>query len=190
MRLTGWKKLFPGAHIEGMRGYFASNTAYCSKEGQLIQHGQPPRQEATLAATDADLDSILDVSADAEAIRDLEKASAVQVRCSPPLDFASLGIHFMDMETGLWKIDKLSSKFVTFVLAGKKATMPTKDGNGTVPRKLFLMNRSSRKSPPTRRKKRYSQSQHPICLSVSFPPGHSRVWRIGRGKETEKQMRC
>lgn len=44
MRLTGWKKLFPGAHIEAMRGDFTSNTTYCSKEGQLIKHGQPPRQ--------------------------------------------------------------------------------------------------------------------------------------------------
>jgi len=44
MRLPGWKKLLPGAHIEAMRGDFQSNTTYCSKEGQLIQHGQPPRQ--------------------------------------------------------------------------------------------------------------------------------------------------
>jgi len=44
MRLKGWTKLFPGAHIEAMRGDFSSNTVYCSKEGQLIQHGQPPRQ--------------------------------------------------------------------------------------------------------------------------------------------------
>lgn len=44
MRLTGWKKLFPGAHIEAMRGDFTSNTTYCSKEGLLIQHGLPPRQ--------------------------------------------------------------------------------------------------------------------------------------------------
>ena len=44
MRLTGWKKLFPGAHIEAMCGDFTSNTTYCSKEGQLIQHGLHPRQ--------------------------------------------------------------------------------------------------------------------------------------------------
>ena len=44
MKLPGWKKLFPGAHIEAMRGDFKSNTVYCSKEGQLIEHGQPPRQ--------------------------------------------------------------------------------------------------------------------------------------------------
>ncbi len=44
MRLTGWKKVFPGAHIETMRGDFTSNTGYCSKEGWLIQHGQPPRE--------------------------------------------------------------------------------------------------------------------------------------------------
>jgi hypothetical protein len=44
MKLTDWKKLFPGTHIESMCGDFKSNTTYCSKEGQLIEHGQPPRQ--------------------------------------------------------------------------------------------------------------------------------------------------
>jgi hypothetical protein len=44
MRLTGWKKLFPGAHIEQVRSDFAANEKYCSKEGQLIEHGQRPRQ--------------------------------------------------------------------------------------------------------------------------------------------------
>ena len=44
MKLTGWKKLFPGAHIEPMKGDFEQNTAYCSKAGQLITHGKPPRQ--------------------------------------------------------------------------------------------------------------------------------------------------
>jgi hypothetical protein len=45
MRLPGWKKLFPGAHIEAMCGDFTSNTTYCSKEGMLIEHCLPPRQE-------------------------------------------------------------------------------------------------------------------------------------------------
>jgi hypothetical protein len=44
MKLTGWKKLFPGAHIEQMRSDFDANKKYCSKEGQLIEHGQRPRQ--------------------------------------------------------------------------------------------------------------------------------------------------
>lgn len=44
MKLTGWKKLFIGAHIESMRGDFKSNEKYCSKEGQLTEHGQRPRQ--------------------------------------------------------------------------------------------------------------------------------------------------
>jgi hypothetical protein len=44
MKLTGWKKVFPGAHIESMKGDFQSNEKYCSKEGLLVQHGQPPRQ--------------------------------------------------------------------------------------------------------------------------------------------------
>ncbi len=39
-----WKKLFPGAHIEQMRSDFAANEKYCSKEGQLTEHGQRPRQ--------------------------------------------------------------------------------------------------------------------------------------------------
>jgi hypothetical protein len=44
MKLTGWKKVFPGAHIESMKGDFQSNEKYCSKEGLLVHHGQPPRQ--------------------------------------------------------------------------------------------------------------------------------------------------
>jgi hypothetical protein len=44
MRLTAWKKLFPGAHIEQMRSDFAANEKYYSKEGQLIEHGVRPRQ--------------------------------------------------------------------------------------------------------------------------------------------------
>ena len=44
MSLKVWKKLFPGAHIEQMRSDFAVNEKYCSKEGQLIEHGVRPRQ--------------------------------------------------------------------------------------------------------------------------------------------------
>lgn len=44
MRFSGWKKLFPTAHIEEMRGSFAQNEAYCSKESNLIKFGEPPMQ--------------------------------------------------------------------------------------------------------------------------------------------------
>jgi len=44
MPLAGWKKLFPGAHIERMHSDFSKNEKYCSKEGQLIEHGVRPRQ--------------------------------------------------------------------------------------------------------------------------------------------------
>jgi len=42
MRLTGWKKIFPGDHIEQMRGTFAENEKYCSKEGSYHKYGTPP----------------------------------------------------------------------------------------------------------------------------------------------------
>jgi len=42
MRLTGWKKIFPGDHIEQMRGSFMHNEAYCSKEGSYHKFGEPP----------------------------------------------------------------------------------------------------------------------------------------------------
>lgn len=42
MRLTGWKKIFPTAHIEPMRGNFQENEVYCSKEGKLVEFGQKP----------------------------------------------------------------------------------------------------------------------------------------------------
>lgn len=44
MKLTGWKKLFPTAHIEEMRGNFVQNEKYCSKEGKLIEFGERPTQ--------------------------------------------------------------------------------------------------------------------------------------------------
>jgi len=43
-RLSGWKKIFPDAHIEQMRGTFAENDKYCSKEGQLIEFGERPME--------------------------------------------------------------------------------------------------------------------------------------------------
>jgi len=42
MRLTGWKKVFPGDHIEQMRGTLAENDAYCCKENAIIQFGLKP----------------------------------------------------------------------------------------------------------------------------------------------------
>lgn len=44
MRLTGWKKLFPKAHIEPMRGTFRENHAYVSKEGNLTEFGEKPNE--------------------------------------------------------------------------------------------------------------------------------------------------
>lgn len=44
MRLSGWKKVFPGDHIEQMRGTFAQNDAYCSKESQLTCFGVKPME--------------------------------------------------------------------------------------------------------------------------------------------------
>lgn len=42
MKLSGWKKVFPGDHVEQMRGSFSQNDAYCSKEGQLHEFGEKP----------------------------------------------------------------------------------------------------------------------------------------------------
>lgn len=41
-RLSGWKKLFPGAHIEQMFGSLEQNDKYCSKESELVVMGQKP----------------------------------------------------------------------------------------------------------------------------------------------------
>lgn len=43
-RLSGWKKMFPGAHIEPMRGNFAENDAYCSKAATLVELGERPME--------------------------------------------------------------------------------------------------------------------------------------------------
>nr|AJP36392.1 replication-associated protein [Avon-Heathcote Estuary associated circular virus 10] len=44
VRFSAWKKMFPTAHIEQMRGNFRENTAYCSKEGNLIEFGEKPNE--------------------------------------------------------------------------------------------------------------------------------------------------
>lgn len=40
----GWKKVFPGDHIEEMRGTFAQNEAYCSKSAELKELGERPME--------------------------------------------------------------------------------------------------------------------------------------------------
>jgi hypothetical protein len=48
MRFGGWKELFPTAHIEKMKGNFAQNEKYCSKEGKLIEFGERPTHSLTM----------------------------------------------------------------------------------------------------------------------------------------------
>lgn len=43
MRLTQWKKILPGAHIESMKGDFRSNERYCSKQTSLVEFGVRPQ---------------------------------------------------------------------------------------------------------------------------------------------------
>ena len=42
-RFSAWKKLFPGAHIEQMKGNFRDNEAYCSKESKYECFGEKNR---------------------------------------------------------------------------------------------------------------------------------------------------
>lgn len=44
IKFGGWKKLFPTAHIEQMRGSFVENEKYCSKQGELLEFGERPFQ--------------------------------------------------------------------------------------------------------------------------------------------------
>lgn len=44
MRFSTWKKLFPHAHIEEMRGDFRTNEHYCSKEGSYHHFGEKPNE--------------------------------------------------------------------------------------------------------------------------------------------------
>lgn len=41
-RFTGWQKLFPGDHIEQMKGTFTDNERYCSKQSDLKEFGVRP----------------------------------------------------------------------------------------------------------------------------------------------------
>jgi hypothetical protein len=45
MRFTGFKKLFPTAHIEQMKGNFRDNEIYCSKESKYTSFGEKPNQD-------------------------------------------------------------------------------------------------------------------------------------------------
>ena len=44
IRFSAWKKMFPTAHLEQMRGNFRENTCYCSKEGTLTEFGEKPNE--------------------------------------------------------------------------------------------------------------------------------------------------
>lgn len=64
MGLTAWKKVFPGAHIEPMRGQIRENEAYCSKEGTLKEFGEKPNengQKSSLLTYKRKLDEGADV---------------------------------------------------------------------------------------------------------------------------------
>ncbi|KAJ1467577.1 hypothetical protein T484DRAFT_1755758 [Baffinella frigidus] len=39
---SAWKKLFPGCHLEQMKGNFRDNEVYCSKETELTEFGEKP----------------------------------------------------------------------------------------------------------------------------------------------------
>ena len=58
-----WKEALPGAHIEVMKGTFAHNEAYCSKEGQLTEFGERPMESGkkrTLLTLKEDIDEGID----------------------------------------------------------------------------------------------------------------------------------
>lgn len=74
LRLTGWKKLFPGAHIEQMYGTFTQNETYCSKEGKYHTLGEKPMENG-VKRTMADLKRKLDEIAPSESVMDIAKSS-------------------------------------------------------------------------------------------------------------------
>jgi len=70
MRLTGWKKIFPSAHIERMHGTFSQNEIYCSKQSNLTTFGVQPclngkrRDLATVCERILAGDKLSDISED------------------------------------------------------------------------------------------------------------------------------
>lgn len=58
MRLSGWKKVFPGAHIEPMLGNFRQNERYCSKEGKYHELGEKPMENGKKRVLDAIKDEL------------------------------------------------------------------------------------------------------------------------------------
>jgi hypothetical protein len=70
-RFTGWKKAFPGAHIERMYGTFAENDKYCSKEGELTTFGEKPMENGKKRTLQELLDYVTEGAEKGQPLRDI-----------------------------------------------------------------------------------------------------------------------
>lgn len=67
MRLTQWKKIFPTAHIENMKGTFVENEKYCSKQSSLIEFGVRPKGDGCRA----DLENFCDLLSKGHSLKEV-----------------------------------------------------------------------------------------------------------------------
>jgi hypothetical protein len=71
MRLTAWKKAFPGDHIEQMRGTFAQNDRYCSKQNEMTHFGERPMENGKKRSLVELTEAIIDAAQSGTPIEDV-----------------------------------------------------------------------------------------------------------------------
>jgi len=114
MRLTGWKKIFKGAHIEEMRGTFAQNEKYCSKEGKLIELGERPMDNGKKRSLQELCTEIC------QGVQENKRLSEIITQSDGKHTFVQYhsgikALHAMEVSEKLRKIDKNFAPTVTYI---------------------------------------------------------------------------
>jgi len=113
-RLSAWKKIFPTAHITQMRGTFAENDTYCSKEGTLTEFGEKPMENGKKRSLEALVCEVTEGAQQGKPLRDIimegdQQATFVQYHNGISK------IHAMAVNYKLSRIDKNFAPEVIYV---------------------------------------------------------------------------
>ena len=114
MRLSGWKKVFPGDHIEQMRGTFAQNDQYCSKESQLTCFGEKPMEHGKKRTLEELCDEVTEGAEKGLPLRDIIMESDHK-RTFVQYNGGISKLHAMAVDYTLSKIDKDFAPEVIYV---------------------------------------------------------------------------
>lgn len=114
MRLTGWKKIFPGDHIERMAGTFAQNDKYCSKQNEMTTFGERPMENGKKRTLQDLCDEVTEGAEEGKPLRDIimeseQKSTFVQYHGG------ITKLHAMAVNYKLSKVDKDFAPEVIYV---------------------------------------------------------------------------